>query len=93
MIPNGEPYRVLVAELRGLLNVDAIRARNRCVVRCYIRMAKFRGKPVVEAGYQWARPNSHFMSGTVYECALGRGATVEAAMKAARDKHAWTGAA
>lgn len=79
-IPTGEPYRAAMAAVRAVLNVDAIRARERCVVRCYARVRVFRGRSCVEVGYQWARPSSHHLSGRVYEAAVARGATFDEAV-------------
>lgn len=79
-VPSGDEYRALCARILATLDRDSLRARGRCVVGAFVKVGTFRGERRVLAGYQWSRPQSHFMSGRVYECTLGRGFTAETAV-------------
>ena len=88
MIPDdmpapGEDYRAARLRVEACVDRAALRARNRCLVRGTVRWKTYRGRWQVVVGYQWSRPQSHHLRGTVYDAVIACGSTfAEAIAKA-----------
>ena len=75
-----------VCQDRG--HVWARTAKGRCFQGPYVEGVGAVMHRTYEVGYRWSTPYSHYASGRVYTCVMGRGPTLAEALIAAEKRHA-----
>lgn len=77
------------AAVKERIHVWVQTTKGRIAIYAHTAVSRAEGKPAVFAvGYEWYRPGSHYASGRVYDCVMGRGDSWNAALAAAEKRHA-----